>query len=186
MGAGPTVCEDGQLKMNLSDFEKLLETQALRELNEAEQGQLEVWLREHPDDREIWEEERALSRAITELPDEPVASNFTAQVWDRIEAESREVERIREQVSVKEMLLGSWLKIPRLAWFCAFALTVGVLVNQQRLHDRAKVAENLVPVAELAQVPSVEALQDFEAINSLGEPMVSGDVELLAVLEGLE
>jgi len=172
--------------MNLSDFEKLLEIQALRDLKDGEKAQLDEWLREHPEDRGIWDEECALSRAIGDLPDEPVASNFTAQVWDRIESDNREVERIREQVSFKEMLLGSWLKVPRLAWFCAFAITIGVLFGELQRHDRAKVAESLVPVAELAQVPSVEALQDFEAINSLGEPMVSGDVELLAVLEELK
>ena len=40
-----------------------------------------------------------------------------------------------------------------------------------------------MPVVELAQVPSVEMLQDFDAINTLSEPMVSGDLELLLALE---
>ena len=172
--------------MNLSDFENLLEIQAVRDLNEDESARLEEWLSKHPDDRAIWKEECALSRAIADLPSEPVSSNFTARVWDRIEQDEREVERIREEVSFRQMLFGTWLRIPRLAWFCATVMAAGLLVKQQRVHDRAQVAEGLVPVAEVAQVPSVGALQDFEAINSLGEPMVSGDVELLDVLEELK
>jgi hypothetical protein len=167
--------------MDISDFEKLLETRAQRELNDAETRRLEAWFAEHPEDREIWDEETALSGVLADLTDVPVSSNFTARVWQQIEMDSREPERTEN--TVVRFLTGSWLRIPRIAWACALILAFGISLQQQHTQTRDKVAQSIVPVVELAQLPSVEILQDFDAINSLSEPMISGDLELLAALE---
>jgi len=167
--------------MHISEFEKLLETRARRPLNDAETARLEQWFAEHPDDREIWEEEEALCGALDRLPDAPVSSNFTAQVWRRIELEARKPER--EEGWLWRVLGGSWLTVPRLAWACGLVLIAGIVLQQRELEKRTEMAESIVPVAELAQLPTVEMLRDFDAINSLGEPMLSGDLELLAALE---
>lgn len=167
--------------MHISDFEKLLETRSHRPLNADEKERLDDWFAEHPDDRAIWEGEEALCGALDELPDVPMSSNFTSQVWRQIELDAREPER--SDNSFVRFLTGSWLKVPRIAWVCALVLALGISVQQQQNDEHERVAESIVPVVELAQLPSVEMLQDFDAITSLSEPMVSGDMELLAALE---
>lgn len=167
--------------MHISEFEKLLETRAHRPLKPDERKRLEEWFAEHPDDREIWDEEEALCGALDELPDVPMSSNFTSQVWRQIELDAREAERTEN--GLVRFLTGSWLKVPRIAWACALVLALGISLQQQQTDEHERVAESIVPVVELAQLPSVEMLQDFDAITSLSEPMVSGDLELLAALE---
>lgn len=175
--------------MLLSEFENLLETRARRPLNADEEKSLVAWFAEHPEDRGIWEEEEALCGALDSLPDVPYSSNFTSQVWQQIEMASRPEER--KQNGLVRFLTGSWLRVPRIAWACALILTFGIAVLQQRTElleqvaqkQQEKFAESIVPVVELAQLPSLEMLQDFDAINSLSEPMVSGDFELLAALK---
>ncbi len=167
--------------MHIAEFEKLLATRAKRELNADELKQLDTWFAGHPEDREIWEEEAALSGVLANLPDVPVSPNFTSRVWQQIEMEVREP--VRTENLLVRFLTGSWLRIPRIAWACALMLALGISIQQEHTQNQDKVAESIVPVVELAQLPSVEMLQDFDAINSLSEPMVSGDLELLAALE---
>ncbi|MGB0583080.1 MAG: hypothetical protein ACPGVU_25630 [Limisphaerales bacterium] len=168
--------------MHLSEFEQLLEIRACRPLNAGEQDKLHAWLHEHQEDRELWEEEEALSSVLDDLPESPVSSNFTSRVWQQIELDSRAPEP-RAEFNIVRFLSGSWLRIPRMAWVCALILALGISAGQRRVHQQEQLAESMVPVLELAQVPSVEVLQDFDAINTLSEPMVSGDLELLLALE---
>lgn len=168
--------------MHLSEFEQLLETRARRPLNPDEQDRLHMWFHEHPEDREIWEEEEALSGALQDLPEMPVSTNFTSRVWQQIEMEAREPEPT-PAFNIVRFLSGSWLRVPRIAWACAIILAMGISLDQHRVQKQEQLAESIVPVVELAQVPSVEMLQDFDAINTLSEPMVSGDLELLLALE---
>ena len=169
--------------MDRSDFEALLETRLLRELNAAETERLERWLNEHPEDRGLWEDEELLSGALADLPDAEVPLNFMSQVWRQIDAEP--------EVVAKPINVACWLDalrtlLPKLSWACAVLVLAAVLWRREAVRERVETAESLVPVAEVAQLPSVEVLRDFDAIRTLGEPMVGGDLELLAVLEDLE
>lgn len=168
--------------MHLSEFEQLLEIRARRPLQPGEQDKLRTWFHEHPEDRELWEEEEALSAFLDDLPETPVSSNFTSRVWQQIEMDAREPAP-RPQFNLVRFLAGTWLRVPRIAWTCAIILALGISLGQFQTQKRELLAESIVPVVELAQVPSVEMLQDFDVINTLSEPMVSGDLELLLALE---
>ena len=170
--------------MHLSEFEQLLETRARRPLNADEQDKLHTWFHDHPEDRELWEEEEALSGVLDDLHETPVSSNFTSRIWQQIEMEARDQESKPEPgFNLLRFLSGSWLGVPRIAWACAIILVLGISLGQHRVQKQEQLAESIVPVVELAQVPSVEMLQDFDAINTLSEPIVSGDLELLLALE---
>ncbi|MBG86228.1 MAG: hypothetical protein CMO80_04930 [Verrucomicrobiales bacterium] len=170
--------------MNEAEYRELLEIRRQRELTPAELHQLEQWLAAHQEHAEEWEEEDTLSKLIGGLPDAEISSNFTSQVWQKIELDAREREAPRP--TWLGFLRGQWLRIPRLAWAVATLLLLVALVQKhEQPENNSEVAEALVPVSELVQVPTVEMLQDFDAINAMAHALTEPDMELLAVLEGL-
>src|SRR5437867_3577229 len=64
-----------------------------RPLTGTEQAELRAWLAAHPEARDEWELELALSRVVKKLPDAAVPSNFTARVL--AEAQRRDAEEAR-------------------------------------------------------------------------------------------
>src|SRR5262245_39886367 len=74
--------------MNDSQFRALVEERWRRGLTEEEQTQLTTWFTLHPEARAAWEEEAALNRSLQELPDVPVASNFTSLVLQAAQREA--------------------------------------------------------------------------------------------------
>jgi hypothetical protein len=169
-----------EVEMDRADWESLLAARLTRELDPAELARARAWIAEHPDDRAAWMEEEALDALLDELPPVEAPSNFMARVWDGIDAAAGEAARTNAPPAWREAL---WILLPRLGWACAVVVVALALWRREADRQRVETAQGLVPVAEVAQLPSVEVLRDFEAIRSLGEPMVGGDLELLAVLE---
>jgi anti-sigma factor RsiW len=176
---------DGLTKMNETEYQELLEIRHQRELTPAELHRLEQWLAAHQEQSEEWEAEDTLSKLLEQLPDAEASSNFTSQVWQKIELEARA--SAPQRSVLMKFFRGHWLPIPRVAGGIASVVVVValVLVQQRQAQKTAKLAANLVPVVELAQMPSVDMLRDFEAINSLVDPDLTADVELLSMLGGL-
>ncbi|MFT4688874.1 MAG: anti-sigma factor RsiW [Limisphaerales bacterium] len=176
---------DGLTKMNETEYQELLEIRHQRELTPAELHRLEQWLAAHQEQSEEWEAEDTLSKLLEQLPDAEASSNFTSQVWQKIELEARA--SAPQRSALMKFFRGHWLPIPRVAGGIASVVVVValVLVQQRQAQKTAKLAANLVPVVELAQMPSVDMLRDFEAINSLVDPDLTADVELLSMLGGL-
>lgn len=176
---------DGLTKMNETEYQELLEMRHQRELTPAELHRLEQWLAAHQEQAEEWEAEDTLSKLLEQLPDAEASSNFTSQVWQKIELEARA--SAPQRSALMKFFRGHWLPIPRVAGGIASVVVVVALVlgQQRQAQKTATLAANLVPVVELAQMPSVDMLRDFEAINSLVDPDLTADVELLSMLEGL-
>jgi anti-sigma factor RsiW len=180
---------DGLTKMNETEYQELLEIRHQRELTPAELHRLEQWLAAHQEQSEEWEAEDTLSKLLEQLPDAEASSNFTSQVWQKIELEARA--SAPQRSVLMKFFRGHWLPIPRVAGGIASVVVVVVvvvvvaLVQQRQAQKTATLAANLVPVVELAQMPSVDMLRDFEAINSLVDPDLTADVELLSMLGGL-
>lgn len=151
-----------------------------RPLSTAEQAELDQWLSAHPDARREWEREAVLTQGLSNLPDVPVPSNFTARVLDAVDTE----------VSANEVTAPRWWiwlqrlgRAPRLA--AAAAIVVGVFFVHHAVQNnqREVLAQSAAEVAELAAVaPGVDLLQDFDFIRSL-QPAPSADVELLELLQ---
>src|SRR6266436_5449915 len=74
--------------MNESIYSKLLETSWRRPLTPEEEARLHAYFAEHPEARSQWEEEAILSRQLSQLPDAPLSSNFTALVMQAMDAET--------------------------------------------------------------------------------------------------
>lgn len=144
--------------------------------------QLEAWMAAHPEERGVWEEEVALTRLLTRLPDAAPPSNLTARVLAEIDLEGARVER-----SGGLSWLG-WLRklgwVPRLAGVAVLVMAGYLGHHQYQISsERAELARSVATVSELAAVvPPVEVLQDFTAIRNLESAAVP-DEELLALLQ---
>jgi len=172
--------------MNTTEFERWLEMVRRRPLSAAEQSQLEDFLSRHPDRREPWGEEAALTRLLVRLPDPPLSSNFTARV---LEATAVPATHYRPVAFVLR-----WLNLPRPALalgVASLALLLGAagyFLQQERAQIRlatsvADVSRQIELAASATDLPAVQLLQDFDAIYRLSQPQSLPDEELLAALQ---
>jgi hypothetical protein len=140
-----------------------------RQLSEAERAEL----RAQPE----LELEARLTEALTQISNAPVPSNFTARVLDALNLEDARAGRPRGWH-------WSWrLLLPRLAVTAAIILFAGVGVQRyQAGRHRADMVKSLSVVASAQAAPSVDALNNFDAIQRMSQ---SGraDNELLAALQ---
>src|SRR6267378_564086 len=103
-------------------YRRLLELSWRGKLSPSEDAELRAWLANHPGALPDWEAETALNAALRQLPEAPVASNFTARVLQGVERESTPGE-------TKPKLL-IWRLLPRLG-FAALVVTAGFVAYQQ-------------------------------------------------------
>jgi hypothetical protein len=166
--------------MNESDYQALVEASWRRPLTADEQAQLDGWLAAHPLQQADWEVEHRLNSLLANLPDAPVASNFTAQVLQALDrAEATE----RRQPSVWERL-GRWFRrpAPRMAWALLLVGALWLGYDRYRDGERGDMAKGLSVMATVATLSDPAVLQDFEAIQRLGQAAPGDDEELYAVL----
>ena len=140
-----------------------------RKLSEAERTEL----RTQPE----LELEVRLTEVLAKIPDAPVPSNFTARVLDAIEFEEKQAARSRGWI-------GTWrLHWPRVAVAAAVLIFAGVSLQRYEANShRIELAKNVAQVAAAQPLPSVDALNNFDAIQRMSQPAHT-DTELLAVLE---
>lgn len=150
-----------------------------RKLTAAEDAQLRAWLTSHPDETSDWEAESTLNEGLAQLPDIPLPSNFTAVVLERARLE-------RQQTANRLSGIGGWWCrvswVPRLG-FAAIVLALA-LVSYKGVQEtqRRQLVRSAGVVAELATVPSPEALKDFDAISKLTSTPAP-DLKLLSLLQ---
>jgi anti-sigma factor RsiW len=172
--------------MNNDEFQTWLETLQRRPLTPAERTELEAFLSRHPEHRETWDQESALTQLLVDLPEAPLSAGFTSRV---IAATS-----LARQPARPALPFLRWLRLPRPALgFAATALVLalgflGLMIHQshartQLVHSVADLSRQIELAASATELPAVQLLQDFEAIHRLDEPHPLADDELLAALQ---
>lgn len=117
--------------------------------------------------------EKRLTDALAKLPDAPVASNFTARVMQAID---------REESRPRRKWKFSWHSLlPRVAVAAAAVVFAGFVFHQYEVTTRREQIANSIALVA-TQVPSVEALKNFDAIKRMGQPAHADD-ELLALYQ---
>jgi hypothetical protein len=120
--------------------------------------------------------ELRLTGALSRLKDAPVPSNFTARVMDEIGREE-----MRETPSSNWHW--HWNLWPRFGGAAAALLLAVMMVqHHETTVHRVQLARTLETVAGLPSVPSVDALNNFEAIQAMGQ-RAHADEELLALVQ---
>jgi negative regulator of sigma E activity len=114
------------------------------------------------------------------MPNVPVSSNFTARVMGAIELEDARSARLDQSKGWR----WNWrMLLPRVAVTAAVVLfaALGLQYHQTGLH-RAEMAKSLSVVASAQAMPDVDALNNFDTIQRMGQ---SGraDNELLVALQ---
>ena len=144
-----------------------------RQLTDAERAEL----RARPETAADLELESCLSEMLAKIPDAPVASNFTARLMQAVE---REESRPSRRWSFR----WNWhALLPRVAVTAAVVLFAGVTFRHYELtSQRAALAKNVALVAGSQPPPSVDVLDNFDAIQRLSQP-AHADEELLALLQ---
>jgi hypothetical protein len=121
--------------------------------------------------------EAQLTEALAKLSEAPVPSNFTARVLAAIELEDAQAARSPGRT-------WSWhLLWPRVAVAAAVLIFAGVSLQRYETNShRLVLVKNVVMVAVAQPLPSMEALNNFDAIERMSQ---SGhaDGQLLADLQ---
>ena len=121
--------------------------------------------------------EARLTNALNQLPYAAVPSNFTARVLAAIELEAAKAERSHGWT------LPWCLLWPRVAVVAAVLIFVGVSLQRYETHShRLALAKNVALVTVAQPPPSVEALENLDAIQRMSQP-ARADGELLAALQ---
>ena len=123
------------------------------------------------------EMEARLTEALAKISDAPVPSNFTARVLEAVELAEKSAVRSHGEK-------WNWHKLfPRVA-VAAGVLVLGAVLIQDyetSLH-RQEIARSVVMIASAKSVPSVEALENLDAIQRMSQS-AHADGELLAMMQ---
>lgn len=163
--------------MNETEYQELLEASWRRRLTAAEEARLQAWLATHPEEQARWESEMSLNHLLEQLPDVPVASNFTARV---LQAARREA----AQPQARPFLQGLWLLLmPRrataVAWAALVICVTWFALYQADSNTKARQASELAVIGRVAVVSDPVVVEDFDTIRRLP---YAEDEELFAVL----
>ena len=163
------------------DETQLREIAWRRPLTDAELARLEAVLCADPQAREEWLADAALSRALQRMSRRPAPSNLAARVMAEIDRDPAH----REAHAVPLPFI-RWLR-----W--AGGVTAVLLLgggfwwqhhNQQIAAQQTKALTTFARSTEATQLPSPEALENFEVILRI-HPEPLADMELLALGEKL-
>ena len=124
-------------------------------------------------------EPQELRELLSRLADAPVSSNFTARVMQAVELEELQAARTRGWHWNWHSLL------PRAAATATVVIAAGFAFYQHEIYSqRVEIAKNVMLVAQ-SHLPSMDALQNFDAIQRMSQP-AHADEELLALASDLK
>jgi hypothetical protein len=124
-------------------------------------------------------EPQELRELLSRLTDAPVSSNFTARVMRAVELEELQAARTRGWHWNWHSLL------PRAAATATVVIAAGFAFYQHEIYSqRVEIAKNVMLVAQ-SHLPSMDALQNFDAIQRMSQP-AHADEELLALASDLK
>jgi hypothetical protein len=126
-------------------------------------------------------EPQGLRELLSRLPDAPVSSNFTARVMRAVEMEG--ARRPRRW----NFLAWNWhALLPRATVAAVMMAAIGFTFYQHEIDNRRfELAQNVALVAQSQPLPSVDVLQNFDAIQRMSQP-ARADEELLALASDLK
>ena len=121
--------------------------------------------------------EARLTDALAKLSNAPVPSNFTTRVLAAIELEDAQAARSRGWTWNWRLL---W---PRVAVAAAVLIFAGVSIQRYETNShRFALAKNIAMVAVAQPLPSVDALENLDAIQRMSQT-ARADGDLLAALQ---
>jgi hypothetical protein len=142
-----------------------------------------------PDARQAWEEEQQLSCLLRKLPNSPVPEDFTGRVLQAVDNRPAVVPALRWgellPAWIGRSVLSPRVAVPIAVLLLVSAVWIGRSVTERRqlVSSVAAITRPVQEVAQATELPPVEVLQDFEAIDQMRRLSALADEELLASLE---
>ena len=119
--------------------------------------------------------EARLTAALAKMPDAPVPSNFTTRLLEVIESEA--------QRSTRSYRWNWRALFPRLAVAAAVLIFAGISIQRYETSShRQEIARRVAAVASTSSQPSVEALENLDAIMRMSQS-AHADGDLLAAMQ---
>jgi hypothetical protein len=167
-------------KVNESHYQQLREQSWRRKLTAKEEESLQAYFLIQPEAQADWETETSLNQHLSQLPDAPVASNFTALVMQAIDREVHAAARAEEELP----RLWHWLRrwAPRAAWASLVLGGVFLAYAQYQSFTRSRLARSVAQVSAMTAPRNWQMFEDFEAIHRIGQ-VTPDDAEVLAALQ---
>ena len=125
------------------------------------------------------DEPQDLRKLLARLLDAPVSSNFTARVMQAVEREELQAARTRGWRWNWHALL------PRAAVAAVMLVLAGFTFHQYEISSQRATLIKTVALLAQAQPPSMEALNNFDAIQRMSQP-AHADEGLLALAPDLK
>ncbi|MBT5925315.1 MAG: hypothetical protein HOH33_01715 [Verrucomicrobia bacterium] len=170
--------------MKMRSYEDWIDLHWQRELTPEEILDWHSFLSTHPELASKWELDQQLLKSVRSLADIPLSNNFTARVL-------RSAENVRldfgEKMTIRESFVDSWWSRfwahpgIRIAGISALLLT-GIGLWQWD-PNAVNLVESITTITEAETVPSVEELQDFDAIHGLAQSASDVDWELVLAMD---
>ena len=159
-------------------YQRWCELSWRRPLTAPELAELRAWLIAHPEAQADAEAEMALNQALARLPDAPVASNFTARLWQTIERD--ETAKVRAAAPRRTW----WWRVlvPR---FTVATVVVGsglLVYRHNESVQQVEFAKSFLAEAGATSLADPKVIADFEVICQLSPPTVA-DEELIKLME---
>lgn len=121
--------------------------------------------------------ESRLTEGLKQIPDVPVASNFTARVLAAVD---------REEAARAASRSWAWnwrVLLPRVVATAAILVFTGTVWERYEVRSQHSIlVKSIAQVTYSKQVPSLDAIYDFDAIQRMSQP-VAADKELLALFQ---
>jgi hypothetical protein len=165
--------------MNDPVYQLLREQSWRRRLTEAEEARLRDYLTTHPEAQQDWELETGLNQIFDQLPNVPVASNFTANVLQAVEQEL--AAQARAKSKRWHFRWTSW--IPKAAVATVAFSSCLFFYHQHQVNAREAMANSVVMISAAVAASNPSLLEDYDAITRLGESKPKVDTEILALLK---
>lgn len=156
-----------------------------RSLTPEEAGQWETFLQENPNHKEDWEWDQQLLDGVHQMADIPLSNNFTSRVIRSVEYLQPESNRVQqEDTSVQNSgWLSKWWSTPSIRIAGTSAILLAGIWLWQWDPTAPSLVESITTVTQAETVPTVEELENFDAINGLAQTSSDVDWELVFAMD---
>jgi len=155
-----------------------------RSLSAEEAKQWEVFLSDHPEHASDWALDRQLLDGVHALEDIPLSNNFTSRVIRSVEHYRPDTAQVAdlEQDASDSWWYRFWSQpVIRVAGM-SFLVLVGFGLWQWD-PSSASLVESVTTVTQAETVPTVEELENFDAIHGLAQTTSDVDWELVFAMD---
>jgi len=155
-----------------------------RALTQEEAGQWETFLQENPSHHEEWEWDQQLLQGVHQLAAVPLSNNFTSRVIRSVEhLQPESVIQEEETRSSGAGWLSKWWSLPGIRIAGTSAVLLAGFWLWQWDPTAPDMVESITTVTRAETVPTVEELENFDAINGLAQPHPDVDWELVFAMD---